>query len=232
MRKLGTMLIGALLFVGCSRSVDPAMKASVDQQLQQARQSSARTVEPPSAADPMPLAVGQWSRYEVVDDKGEPSVMTYKVVGEESGAFWLESVSETYYGRNVLLMLADFGDRRSPESVEVKAIKQKVGDGSVSEIPPSVVSMMSGIWKPILQNVVVRWEGAAQEDRAAPAGRFEACYRAKVSVDFMGKSHVSDAWFHPAVPLSGMVSSKAEGSSQTAELLDYATSGAESEIGI
>jgi hypothetical protein len=85
------------------------------------------------SAEPMPLAPGQWAKYKIVDEEGHPSIATYKVVGEEAGAHWIEFEQETYYGETVTLMLSNLGNRRDPDTIEIHplgALAAATGDRS------------------------------------------------------------------------------------------------------
>ena len=111
-------LFGTVLaLAACGPSIDPAAKADIDRRVG-ALQAGTAAVPAPTVFEPMPLAAGQWSQYKMVDDKGQPSFLTYKIVGEEGGAYWLEMVHETYSGRMVQKMLVAFGSRTDPGQIE------------------------------------------------------------------------------------------------------------------
>jgi hypothetical protein len=71
-------------------------------------QPGGATVGAPPSFEPLPLAPGQWSRYKMTDDKGQPSFLTYKILSEESGAYWIETLHESYFGRTAA------GERHRP----------------------------------------------------------------------------------------------------------------------
>lgn len=213
----------------CSPSVNPAYKSSIDQRVAALRPSGS-SFEAPTTPEPMPLAVGQWSRYQLVDTEGQPGFITYSVVGEDGGAFWIETIQEGYTSRTVSLMLADLGDRRDPGTVDVKQMKQKVDDQAVTELPPALVSMMKPMWKPIVDGLLTDWREKPQEPASVPAGAFDACYKAQATVSFAGKSWTSLVWSHPAVPLSGAVKSQGVDNPGTMQLIEFGTTGATSEL--
>ena len=97
-----------LLLGGCAPSFDPTAKADIDGRLA-TLQEAGKTVPAPPGFDPMPLATGQWVQYKMIDDKGRPSFLTYKVLGEQAGAYWIETLHETYFGRTAQKMLIAFG---------------------------------------------------------------------------------------------------------------------------
>lgn len=222
-------LLGGLSLGACSPSVNQAYKASIDQRLA-ALASSGQRYEAPASAEPMPLAVGQWSRYKLVDDEGRPGFMTYKVVGEQDGAWWLEIVSESYVSRTISLALMDLGNRRDPSTFDVKQMKTKTDDNAVQELPESVVGLMRPLWKPMVDSLTVDWAQKPQEPAEAPAGAFDACYRVRASVAFAGSTWTSDGWSHPAVPINGTVKARGVDNRSSLDLVEFGLSGAQSEL--
>src|SRR5688572_131283 len=106
-------LIASLALSSCAPSVNPALKSSIDKRILSFPQSSDNVYEAPASAEPLPPAVGQWARYKLTDDDNNPALLTYKIVGEDAGAYWLETVRETYTEKQVTLLLVKLGDRRS-----------------------------------------------------------------------------------------------------------------------
>jgi hypothetical protein len=231
MRKLSIALVLAALGAlggACSPSIDAAAKADVDRRLA-ALSAGAQNLDKPSGRAPMPMAVGQWLTYKVVSAKGEPSFLTLKLVGQDGSAFWYETSSDSYYGKHATRMLVDFGDRRSPESMTIKAAKLRDSKGRVTEYPENMVGFMNSILRGQLGPIVIDWSGLPQEDVSVPAGRFGACYKGHSEVSFAGFKSSSTAWGHTGVPLSGMVRSQGE-KGDTIELVGYGTSGATSDF--
>jgi hypothetical protein len=216
--------------LGCGQSINASAKADVDRQVASLQQSS-KSYEAPASFEPMALAVGQWAKYKTVDEEGRPGIATYKIVGEEAGAHWIEFEQKTYHGENVSLMLANLGDRRNPDTIEIHRMKTK-NDGTVQEQPPQVLGLMKSTWKPLLSNLVIHWERLPQGTATVPAGTFASCYKQRTTVSFVGISRTSDTWAHPAVPMSGTVKSVGVDNSFTMELISFGLTGATSSIGI
>ena len=224
---LGTVLLG-VAGPACSPSIDAAVKADVDRQLALFT-APTQVYGTPSSATPMPLAVGQWVTYKFVDDKGQPSLMTQKLVGQEGGAFWYETLNESYYGKSGIRMLVDFGDRKQPDSITIKAAKIKDSKGQVTEYPESMIGLMNSVLRGQLGTIVIDWTGLPQEDATAPAGRFVGCFKGHSEVSFAGFKSTGVVWGHAAVPLSGMVRSEGE-NHRVGELVAFGTSGATSDF--
>ena len=105
--------------LACGPSIDPAVKADVDRRVALFAPAQSNFPAMPSFT-PRPLAVGQWTQMKMVDDKGQPSIMTMKVVGAEGDAFWVENVNEAYTGKTVTKMLIFFGDRSNPATMDIR----------------------------------------------------------------------------------------------------------------
>jgi hypothetical protein len=216
----------ALLALGaCGPSVDPAAKADIDRRV--AALSAAQTSVPaPSSFEPMPLAAGQWSQYKMVDDKGRPAFLTYKILGEEGGAFWMEVVHDSYVGRSTQKMLVAFGSRRDPAEIEIRALKTKDPKGRVNELPPPAIALMQSLYRGAVAGLVIHWQGLPQEAASVPAGRFDGCYRVRSDAQWGPWKSVADSWSHPAVPLSGAVRSQGVDRPFTMELVAFGLTGA------
>lgn len=222
----------ALLVAGaaaCSPSIDPAAKADIDRRVSMLKPGDA-TMPAPTGFTPMPFATGQWTQYKMVNDKGEPSFFTQKIIGQEGDAVWLETVHESYQGRMVTKMLASFGNRTDPGQVQILAMATKDQKGNVNELPREMMPMMQGMYKSAVSMLVINWQGLPQEAAVVPAGRFESCFKARTEAKWGPWSNVSDAWAHPAVPLSGTVRSQGVDKPFTMELVAFGTSGARSEF--
>jgi hypothetical protein len=223
-----TILALVLLAAGCGPSIDVAAKADVDKRVA-ALTAGSQSFPAPTAATPMPMAVGQWATYRATNSKGEPSFFTMKLVGQEGAAFWYETLSESYYGKTATRMLVDFGDRKSPESISIKAAKLRDSKGRVTEYPENIIGLMNSILRGNLGPIVIDWTGLPQEEAVAPAGRFPGCYKGHSQVSFAGFRAASTAWGHTAVPLSGMVRSVSD-QNDVMELVAFGTSGAQTEF--
>ena len=221
----------AVALSACGPSIDPAAKADVDRRMAALQAgSNAVPAPPPGMFAPMPLAVGQWTQYKMVNDKNEPSLMTYKVVGQDGDAVWLETVHDTYYGRTMQKMLVAFGNRMDPSQVQIRAISTKDAKGRVNEVPPPLISMLQSTYRGAISMMIINWQGLAQESATVPAGRFDGCFKARTEAQFGTFKSTADSWSHPAVPLSGGVRSQGVDHQFTMELVAFGTSGAVSEF--
>src|SRR5262249_44126418 len=136
----------SLVLVSCAPSVDPSAQKDVDGQLAQLSQQN-RQFGAPSGFEPMPFAVGQWTRHKVTDDNNRPGIMTYKVIGQEADAWWVEIVTQQYTGRMIMKMLVNFGDRKDPSTAEIRDVWQMDKKGRVTHIDGAMLAMMKGVMK-------------------------------------------------------------------------------------
>ena len=193
-------------------------------------QPSSRTLPPPTVAEPLPLAPGQSITIKNVDQNGQPTLVTYKILGSQDGAYWFEMSIDSYSGHSAMKMLVNVGDRRDPATMDVRAMLMKDNDGRVTELPAETLSMVRGMYQPMLDQLVIRWDQMPQEDAQVIAGTFAACYKGRSTVSFANETTTSDVWFHPAVPVNGMVKSVGVDSPMTTELVDFGMEGATSEF--
>jgi hypothetical protein len=227
-RIVGIVALGALVGAGCGPSIDPAAKADIDQRM--AKLSPGGTAYPaPSGFVPMPLAVGQWTQHKMVND-GQPSFMTYKVVGQEGDAFWVETVNESYSGKSIQKMLIAFGSRTDPTQVEIRAVKMKDHKGNVTEQPREMMPLLQSLYKKVATSLVISWQGMPQEEAVSPAGRFAGCYRGRTEATFGPWTMTTDGWSHTSVPISGLVKSQGVDKPFTMELVAFGLTGAQSEL--
>jgi len=215
----------------CGPSIDPAAKADIDRRVAMLQPGSTAVASPaPGMFAPMPFAVGQWTQYKMTDDKGQPSFLTQKIVGQEGDAVWLESVNEGYSGRMITKMLVAFGSRTDPSQVQIRAVKMKDAKGNLNEIPEPMISLMQSTYRGAVASLLISWQGLPQEATTVPAGRFDGCFKARTDAQWGAWRSVADSWAHPAVPLSGTVRSQGVDKPFTMELTAFGTSGATSEL--
>jgi len=232
MRSLaGTVFVVAAALASACSSIDPAAKAAIDQRVA-ALQTSSTGFPPPAPGVylPLPFAVGQWTQYKMIDDKGQPSFLTQKIVGQEGDAIWLESVTESYQGKTITKMLVAFGNRMDPSQVQIRAVKMKDKNGNVTEMPEFAISAMQSSYRTAVSSFVISWQGLPQENTMVPAGRFDGTFKARTDAQWGPWHTVADSWSHPAVPLSGAVRSQGVDHAFSMELVAFGTSGAVAEL--
>lgn len=225
---LASLAVAATL-TGCGPSIDPAAKADIDRRLATLKPAG-QAYPAPASFYPAPFAVGQWTLHKLTDDKGQPSLMTYKVVGQDGSAFWLEMVNESYVGKTVTKMLLSIGNRMDPQSVNIYGVKMRDKDGRVNEFDRNMVALMQSMWRGSLNMLFISWQGQPQEDAAVTAGTFAGCFKMRTEASWGPFSTASMSWSHAAVPLSGLVRSQGLDKPTTMELVAFGMTGATSEL--
>jgi len=223
------LTVGAVVLTGCGPSIDPAAKADIDRRVAMLKPAG-QAYAAPTAFGPAPFAVGQWTQHRMTDDKGQPSFMTYKVVGQDGAAFWLEVVSESYTGKTVTKMLMSIGNRMDPQSVTIHGVKMRDNKGRVNEFDRNMVALMQSLWRGTVNMLFISWQGQPQEDAAVPAGTFAGCFKMRTDASWGPFSTASMSWSHAAVPLSGLVRSQGLDKPTTMELVAFGLTGATSEL--
>ena len=170
---LRTSLLALALFsFGCGKSeaeargepIETAPSASVAVQ-------AAPTPSPKAeGAELLPLAVGQWTRHSVRRADGTSSEMSYKVVGTEGDAFWIEIESGAPGSGTVISLLITLKDRKDPASSDILAARMKLPGQEMREVRgDSLNSTKDAYKKNMAQMFVPGLAGMPQEDVTVPA---------------------------------------------------------------
>jgi len=215
------------VLAGCMPSINQAAKTSLDRRIADLTMS-ARQVAAPAAATPQPLAVGQWVTLRQTDREQRPSLSTYKIVGAEDSAFWLEVTTDSYFGSSAMKMLVGFGDRTDPRQFEIRRALTRDQNGVVTEMPVAMIQFMRSTFQPVLDSMAIRWDALPQQDTTVVAGTFAGCYHGRSGVAAAGHATTSEVWWHPEVPINGVVKMVGVGEPTSTELIDFGDSGAQS----
>jgi hypothetical protein len=225
----GRILVATCLLASCATGLDSAAREDIDRRVK-ALSPPSQTFPAPLAPTPLPLAVGQWTQHELLDDQGRPSFLTMKLVGEDLGSYWVELVEETYSGRRVTKLLVYFGDRSTPAALDIRAIKSRVGTGPIKDGSPEDLRASRTDWAGVLSMLAVSWQGLPQEDARAPAGIFAGCFKRETEESWGPLLSKSVTWSHPTVPLSGLVRSQGVERRNGLQLIAFGEKGALSEL--
>ena len=219
----------AIVLAACGPSIDPAAKADIDRRVG-ALAAPQQSFVAPTGFVPMPFAAGQWTRHKLVDDKGQPSFLTYKVLAQEGDAFWIETVTEGYTGRTMLKMLLAIPNRADVSSMDIRAVSIKDHNGHVTTLDGPMLSLMRSMYQGAVSTLAVSWQGLPQEEASVPAGVFAGCFRARTDATWGPWHSANQSWSHPAVPLSGLVKSQGVDKPTSMVLVAFGLTGATSEF--
>lgn len=221
------VLIALLTLGACAPSVDPSAKASLDSWVAGIQTKSASYGDRGLRRNPP--KVGQWTEYKDVDSDGSVIRRVQKVVGEEGGAYWIETESENYEGKTAVKVLVAVQDWNRPEGIEIRrVITQPVGE-QAQEVPTFLAKAVAQpITSAIMATVAVPNE--PNETVTVPAGRFETrkMPTTGLSLPFIGDT-AGTAWVNTTVPLSAAVKFESKNGFRS-ELIDFGETGATSII--
>jgi hypothetical protein len=226
---VGLVLASSLGLAACGPMVDSAAKADLDRHLAQIK-TSEETYAPAESFLPMAFVVGQWTEHRITDERGVTALVTYKLVGEESGAFWLETVTESYEGRDVTKMLVALTSGRDPAGMEIRALRIKKGNEAPVDVDPGALMSVREQYRSSLDLLATSFDTDQKDDARVPAGHFIGCYKVQTAGPWGPWHTPSIVCSHPAVPLSGVVRAKAIGKASGMELVGFGLTGAESEL--
>jgi hypothetical protein len=228
-RLLAPFLAITALCAACGATTDPAARADLERHLAQLP-TSEETFPPSETFLPMAFVVGQWTEHRLTDDKGRSSLVTYKLVGQESGGYWLEIVTETYQGREVAQLLVAMLSGRDPAGMEIRALRIKKGRGAPVDVDPGAVLETRARYSASLDLLAMPIEGQEKDDVRVPAGHFIGCFSVQTLGPWGPWQTPSVVCAHPSVPLSGVVRAAPVGKTALMELVGFGVTGAESEL--
>jgi hypothetical protein len=224
--SIAALVCASLSLGACGPSIDPAARADIDGRVAALQSTTGSPVPPPATYEALPLAPGQWTQYKMTDDKGQPGFLTYKILGQDGGAYWIEILNESYAGATTQKMLVAFGSRIDPGQLDVRALITRDRHGHVTEMPPAMMGLMQSTLKGILASMVINWQGLPQEPTVVPAGHFAGCFHSRTNAQWGPWQSTADSWSHPMVPLSGIVRTQGLDHPFTMELVAFGMTGA------
>jgi hypothetical protein len=219
----------AAVAAACGPTIDAAAKADLDRRLSQIT-TSEETYPPSESFSPMAFVIGQWTEHRVTDDRGRKSLVTSKLVGQENGAYWLETITETETGREAAKMLVAMLSGRDPTGMEIRALRIKKGEDAAVDVDPGTLPEVRARYRAALDLFALTVDGDQKDDLRVPGGHFIGCYRVETQGPWGPLQTPSDVCSHPSVPLSGVVRAQPLGKPGLIELVSFGVSGAESEL--
>jgi hypothetical protein len=225
-------IVGLLALSSCSFAppVDPAAQAALAQWNAGVQTSSATYGD--QGIKRTPPVVGSWAEYRSIDGSGQISRDLQKVVGEEGGAYWIESENEAPSGKTVVKSLIWAADWNQPSNVEIRRSIMQPNGEAPTELPVALLGTLASSLANDFGLSASPSTNGPVEAVAVPAGRFEARKVASegVPLPFIGDT-ATTVWFHAAVPVSGMVRSESADGHRS-ELVAFGESGAKSAIAL
>jgi hypothetical protein len=227
--SLAVLPLIAALGLGCSSGFDPAVKADLDRRIA-AFPTSDETYPPSDVYSPMPFAPGQWTQHRIHDDKNGAELLTFKLLGMETGGYWIETITESYAGREAARMLVFLRGGRDTSAIELRGVRIKKGDGPAVDLDATADPMARNHIYQALDLLAVAVESQEKDDARVPGGHFIGCWKHQTPGPWGPWQKPSNVCAHPSVPLSGIVFAKPTDGSALMELVAWGLSGAEPEL--
>jgi len=229
MRSLFPLALTAVLCAACAPSINPQMQAATDSLV---AQTKGQANEPaPSAYVPTPWAAGQWAAFRMLSKEKQPSFSKLSVLPGNGSELWVETESQDYYQHSTTRVLYSAMPRSADEGVDnmLKVVTRKEGEQEVvTDFGPQGgpgAAFAKSFMKQHAANVVAPADvsSAPKEDVTVPAGTFRGCARYTATYYFGPLSKTVTGWFHPAVPINGLVKAESVEGDFSMELLDFGT---------
>lgn len=220
------VVLGCAALVACGPSINPQTKARVDA-WRGALSSGEQVFHQAGVARP-PFESGQWAEYLEIDSEGRPAQVTYKIVGREGNAFWMETERTSYLGHDVAKMLLEVPDWQQPSGWVFRRIIMQKDAEPPQEMPPFLLGMVGN---PILSGLRFEVQDQPPETITVPAGAFQGAVASRASVEVTGLGKFeSVTWVHGRVPVTGYLKTASADGKYRAELTAFGDTGAESAI--
>jgi len=179
---------------------------------------------------PMHLQVGQFVRYGITDKDGKKSIASYSVIGHDGDVWVLESYSLTSGNESWTQLKVAGLDKamvsRSSDDINIITARTRNNNDAPTEIDGVVLSITKGIYKDALSHWTLKPTPIGKDDViTVPAGTFAGTMKGTTIMQMFGSSLSATGFYHPDVPISGLVKSTSSNGVEMS-LLDFGTSGA------
>ncbi len=166
-----------------------------------------------------------------LDDGERQSVTKTTIVRRENGGWVFESISTDEDGKVTGMQICIKGYEQAMAKSDVSKIsavwaKLLQPDGTVQKIEGDAMNLYNMMLKATWERLIV---SGVQYTKAGavtvPAGAFAGSTSLKASVTIVFATVTSISYFHPDVPVNGMIMATDEDGKKTMELLDYGFNG-------
>ena len=180
---------------------------------------------------PKTWAPGQYVVVGQLSKGKRDSIPTTLVVGKVGNGWVIENVSIDKSGKESVMqmLLGNYdaamktGDASQIELVWIKTLEK---DGSVTKTEGQSLMVMKALMKSAYEKMIVNISeyvdgGSVQ----VPAGTFAGTTVVTAKTKILGKTIETESWFHPAVPVNGMVKSRSKDDKSVSELIGFGFNG-------
>lgn len=182
-------------------------------------------------AKPAAWAPGQYVTIGTTVKGKRESVSTTLIVRKEDKGWVIETVSLDKNGKESVgqMCLAGFDEAiatADPSKIDLVWMKSLDKSGKVMVTEGPALAMIKGLmkssWEKLVVNVAAPSDGGTV---AVPAGSFAGASMIKSSVKEMGQTIETESWFHPSVPVNGVIRSQSTDGKTISELLAFGNDG-------
>jgi hypothetical protein len=228
MKHYLSAIITAFSIVACVTATNPELVEKIDHGFSRSNTNVYTSAKP--FKHPQPYQVGQYIVTGVTQGS-EKSVSKMALVGREEGGWIIETHSITPSSESISQMLVkgmeSVYNTGTIDQLEIVWVKIQSNGEHIQTLQGPLLNMTKGLYKQSLEGLESEATFTPQAGPIrVPAGLFENTAKADAEVSFMGKSYQSTSWYHPAVPINGMVKSVSTSDGTVMELLDFGLSGA------
>jgi hypothetical protein len=159
------------------------------------------------------------------------SVSRSLIVRQEADGWVIETTNTDRKGKETAsqMLLKHYDEAikaGNPKLIEIGWMKMRDEDGNIQTIDGDQMALFNTFAKSSYENLIVNIETYADGgDVAVPGGSFSGCTYNKASLKVMGMKVTTEEWFHPSVPVNGMVKSQTEDGKSVTELLSFGYDG-------
>ncbi|MBF0234933.1 MAG: hypothetical protein HQK65_18145 [Desulfamplus sp.] len=230
MTRKSIIVILSFFLTACAPAIKPELVKKVDGYYNTTTSKSYKTSKKFKKA--IPYAVGQYVITGTTDDKGRRSITKTSVVGRQSGGWILEIYSVTPSSESTTQMLIKGIDSvyqtGNLDNLDIIWVKMKSEDGSIQTIDGPALQFTKALYRKALSGLEL--DLTMLEDGGTitvPAGLFKGTTKSTSTGSFLGMTFSADSWYHPDVPVNGVVKLVSKKDKMAMELLKFGLSGAE-----
>jgi hypothetical protein len=223
--KRPLLFLTLLLFVAaCGASINPLLQQKISGLFSK---SSSQSFPAREFTKPLPYAVGQYTVVGITTD-GTKMISRIAIVGKEQGGWILETHSISESNENVTQMLVKGMEKvietGNVDDVDIVWVKTQKDAEAVQTIDGPVLSITKSFYrKGMLGFTYSTAKSTSGGGVTVPAGTFAGTTRIHSEGSVFGRTFEADGWFHPIVPINGMVKSVSTDGSTMQELLEFGT---------
>lgn len=180
---------------------------------------------------PMPWKAGQYVEVENLTKGKKESVSKTLLVGKEKNGWIVESVTVDKKGKKSVSQTLFLGMEEAINSgkaggVTIGWMKMRNEDGTVQTVEGDQLAFYNLFAKSTLDSMVVDiltfTDGGIV---AVPAGVFAGTNQVNGTVKIMGMKIETESWYHPSVPVNGMVKSRSKDGKTESRLVSFGFDG-------